>query len=329
MLNIHNGDSTATTAHQGAIPGAHFAFREALIGGPAPANLSEPEWRKLRAAHLSAAYGGSWEEAERDLERQHAALASFYLHDEVVLWFEHDLFCQLNLIYVLDWFASRDLGKTKLSLICIDNFPDKQNFHGLGELNATELASLFDTRHEVTTRELETASSAWAAYRSPQPTDLETFLQDDTSAMPFLAPALHSHLARFPSTTNGLGRIEQRGLALVNDGLKRFTELFPRFVQEEPVYGLGDFQLYLALRQLSCARTPLLRGGHGPKAEMDSTTIKQSAFEITDKGKAVLDGDSDFVHLNGIDMWLGGVHLTNKNFWRWDVEQEKILAAEI
>src|SRR3982750_4807204 len=238
MLNIHNGDSTATTAHQGAIPGAHFAFREAFIGGPTPANLSEPEWRKLRAAHLSSAYGGSWEQAERDLERQHAALASFYLHDEVVLWFEHDLFCQLNLIYVLDWFASRDRGKTKLSLICIDNFPGKENFHGLGELNATELASLFDTRHEVTMREFETASAAWAAYRSPQPTHLENFLQRDTSAMPFLAPALRSHLARFPSTSNGLGRIEQRGLALVNDGLKTFVELFPRFIEEEPVYGL-------------------------------------------------------------------------------------------
>jgi hypothetical protein len=33
----------------------------------------------------------------------------------------------------------------------------------------------------------------------------------------------------------------------------------------------------------------------------------------------VLKGKTDFVVLNGIDLWLGGVHLHDKNnLWRWD-----------
>lgn len=327
MLNIHNGDSTAGTARQATIPGAHLAFREALIAGPTPADLNDIEWRKLRAAHLSAAYGGSWEEAERDLERLQAAMASFHLHDEVVLWFEHDLFCQVNLIYLLNWFAVRDLGKTKLSLICIGEFPGMPNFHGLGELNETQLASLFDSRHEVSPAELKTACAAWAAYCSPEPTALTEFLKGDTFAMPFVKPALLSHLARYPSVQNGLGRIEQLGLALVNDGCKKFIDLYPRFGQQEPVYGLGDFQFYLALQQLSDARAPLLRNGSGRnfKGGLDADKIRNIAFEITDKGKAVLSGAADFVQLNGIDVWLGGVHLTNTNLWRWDERNQQIV----
>jgi hypothetical protein len=327
MLNIHNGDSTAATARQAPIPGAHLAFREALIAGPTPADLNDAEWRKLRAAHLSASYGGSWEEAERELERLQAGIASFYLHDEVVLWFEHDLFCQVNLIYLLNWFADYGLGKTRLSLICIGEFPGLPNFHGLGELNETQLASLFETRHEVSASEMKTAGAAWDAYCSSEPTALTEFLRGDSSAMPFLQPALLSHLARFPSVQNGLGRIEQRGLALINDGCKKFVDLFPRFGEQEPVYGLGDAQLYLSLQQMRDARAPLIKDpfGRNPKGGLNAEKIKNIAFEITERGKAVLIGAADFVELNGIDAWLGGVHLTNDNLWRWDETKQQVV----
>jgi hypothetical protein len=329
MLNIHNGDSTAGTALKAPIPGAHLAFREALVAGPTPANLSPLEWRKLRAAHLSSAYGGSWEEAQRDLERLEAALSSFYLHEEVVLWFEHDLFCLINLLYLLDWFAARGLGKTRLSLIFIGEFPGKPDFRGLGELNETELASIFDSRHEISEAEMQLATSAWKAYCSPEPTALEEFLNSDTAPIPFLKPALVSHLARFPSVRNGLGRVEQCGLALINEGVKKFTDLFLRFIREEGVYGFGDSQVYLALQQMSNVRAPLLRNGAGRngKGGLDPERVRNATYEITERGRAVLSGDADFVELNGIDAWLGGVHLTNDHFWRWDDETSRIVLA--
>lgn len=329
MLNIHNGDSTAVTARAAPIPGAHLAFREALVAGPTPANLESGEWRKLRAAHLSSAYGGSWEEAQRDLERLDAALASYHLHDEVVLWFEHDLFCQINLLYLLDWFAARDLGKTQLSLIFIGEFPGKPDFRGLGELNPAELASLFDLRHEISEAEIQLATGAWKAYCSPDPAALEEFLERDTSAMPFLKPALLSHLARFPSVRNGLGRVEHHSLAMVNEGFKKFTELFRRFMDEDRVYGFGDSQLYLALQQLSNVRSPMLRNGGSRlgKGGLDPEKVREAAYEITDRGKAVLNGEADFVELNGIDIWLGGVHLTNDHLWRWDDEKQQVVRA--
>ena len=327
MLHIHNGESSAHTLSQSVIGGEQFAFRDALIAGPTPGGLTSEDWRRIRAQHLSDAYGVDNQECKRDLLEQEETLASFPDHEEVVLWFEHDLFCQVNLIYLLDWFSQRDLGKAKLSLICIDTFSGIQNFRGLGQLNADQLASLFGSRHEVTPAEMELAAAAWDAYCSPDPTTIETLLRSDTAALPFLRAALGCHLARFPSVRNGLGRIENCGLELIHSGLKEFGRLFQKFGDDEPVYGLGDFQFWVALKRLSDAREPLLdlTNRSATNGKLDSDKVRQIAFEITEKGKAVLKGEADFVAMNGIDLWLGGVHLSEKDkLWRWDEHKQRL-----
>src|SRR3979411_2995113 len=161
MLHIYNGDSAAGTARNSAIPGEHLAWREALVCGPAPAGLSPDEFRRVRADHLAGSYGVRVEKCEAELRAQEAALFAFSDHEEVVLWFEHDLFCQVQLIYLLDWFAQHEPGRTRLSLVCVGEFPGIEYFRGLGQLNETELASLFPKREEVSPSQLELGAKAW------------------------------------------------------------------------------------------------------------------------------------------------------------------------
>lgn len=85
MLHIHNGDSTADKAKLSALPGEHFAFREALVEGPTPLVRDGVEWRSIRAQHLSEAYGVDLKQCERELEEQERKLGSFADHEEVVL----------------------------------------------------------------------------------------------------------------------------------------------------------------------------------------------------------------------------------------------------
>jgi hypothetical protein len=320
MLHIHNGDSSAKIAKESSIPGEHFAFRESLITGPAPADASVDEWRRVRAQHLSESYGIDLEECARSLLDQEIKLASAAEYDEVVLWFEHDLFCQINLLYLLNWFAQRELGNTKLSLICIGAFPGKPNFRGLGELNAEEMASLFPDRQEVTSAQLKFGEVAWQAYCSPDPTAIKEVVDSDTSLLPFLGSALLAHLRRFPSTQNGLGQIEDTALKLIRGGAKLFNDLFQQFAKAEPVYGLGDAQLWLALKRVSSGQRPLLKieNGRDGGIGLTSEIVRQAEFEITDEGDSVLRGEADDVESNGIDLWLGGVHLVPNNLWRWD-----------
>lgn len=327
MLHIHNGDAAAGVAKQSTIPGEHFAWREALIEGPTPADVSPAEWRKLRADHLSDSYEIDPIETENGLEAQEEKLTSYLDHDEVVLWFEHDLFCQINLLYLLDWFAQRELGTTRLSLIFIGQFPGLPNFRGLGELTPDQMASLFPGRHEVSTAEFNLAEAAWAAYRSPDPSAIETLLETDTSAMPFLKQALRLHLERFPFVRNGLGRIQNRGLEFIQDGSRKFVELFPRFGIAEPRYGLGDSQFWMALRKISEVRHPLLKVSNGGSSNgtLSPEKMHEATFEMTETGEAVLTGQADFVEINGLDTWLGGVHLSGTtNLWRWDDQRQKL-----
>lgn len=337
MLHIHNGDCSANTAKQSSVQGEHFAWREDLIEGPTPAGLEGAEWRKVRARHLSESYGLDLNHCKRRLLDQEKNLESYQAHEEVVLWFEHDLFCQVHLLYLLNWFSQRNLGRTRLSLICVNQFPGKQNFRGLGELDSEQLASLFTGRTEVSGAELQIATLGWQAYRSSDPTDLEKFLQTDTSSLPFLGTALLAHLMRFPSTKNGLGKIENRGLELIHEGEKSFIDVFSRFGAAEPVYGLGDAQFWLALQRLTLAKQPLLKLENGENASKEMLTeydrvglspdrARKTTFELTELGKSVLRGEADFVALNGIDLWLGGVHLQDQNYpWRWNEGSETIV----
>jgi hypothetical protein len=314
-LHIHNGDSTASTMRFAEFPGRHFPFREVLMEGPTPAGLNADAWRTRRAEFLTEEYEIEEDVAAGLLEGE-TVLASFPDHEEVVLWFEHDLFCQINLIYLLDWFARQELGSTRLSMVCIDGFPGKENFRGLGELSADELVSLYPSRKTVTPEQKREATRAWAAYRAPSPRVLEKLLSEDTSALPFLSGALSLHLARLPSLENGLNRIENRALRIISAGSSEFGQLFAEFWSSEAAYGLGDAQLWSSLKRLSTCSPALLtlntvNGSSKP-------AFSHSTAALTETGRTILSGSADFVATCGIDRWVGGAHLTSEKIWRWD-----------
>lgn len=325
MLHIHNGDSSANTLKESRLEGEHLPWREALIAGPTPGGLNLEEWIDLRASHLADSYGGEVAKYKKELRAQEDSLLRSTEQDEVILWFEHDLFCQTNLLYLLDWFGKHEPLSTSLSLVCIGEFPGIEDFRGLGQLTPEQMASLFIDRQKVS--DFSSARDAWRAYCSPDPQAIESLLGQDMSQLPFLRNAFSLHLERFPSTRNGLGRIENIAIDLINRGFTRFPELFAQFGKTEPVYGLGDSQFWNFLREMSVAREPLIQ----PHSEVywsgEPTTeqMRRSAFSLTPLGQDVLEGNVDAVELNGIDRWLGGVQLSEQNLWRWDEETKQLI----
>jgi len=325
MLHIHNGDSTAGTLREFGFPGEHKAFHEVLMEGPTPGGLSPDEFLDARARFLADTYELKIEKAEQDLREQEAWLTKSSEHDETILWFEHDLFCQVNLTYLLNWFSRQSKKNHKLSLICIGEFSGIADFRGLGQLSGEQLAALFETRHDVSEAELSLASEAWTAYCSATPRDILRLIESDTTAMPFLAGAMQLHLARLPSRANGLNRIEKKALELISNGFTAFKSLFPKFAGEDSAYGLGDSQFWSALRALANAKEPLINirqvdGGDAVK----SNKFLNASMELTEIGREILDGKLDAIEINGIDRWLGGVHLVAGQVWRWDEENETV-----
>jgi len=95
--------------------------------------------------------------------------------------------------------------------------------------------------------------------------------------------------------------------------------MFPKFIAAEKTYGLGDTQLWGTLVNLSKGNDPLVKITNArAEAAIEPGALKRAQFKITKAGQSVLDGKSDFIKLNGVDQWLGGVHLVGREkLWRW------------
>ena len=325
MLHVLNGDSTREVMERSDIPGAYTVWADVLHEGPVPATDDDEEFRSTRLAFLAsldafvepddgAAMYRGWD----------ARLAAFANHDEVVLWFEHDLFDQLILIRHLDWFARRDIGRTTLSLICIGEFAGVDGFSGLGQLSPDQLASLLGTRQRVTMRQTELSRAAWRAVTSSDPTALARLLARDTSALPFLHGALTRFLEEYPAVGSGLGRTERQIIGGLIRGVTRPLELFLDCQKQEERIFMGDATFWSRLETLAAGPRPLIRLPGKPTQQ----GFPKGEIELTDDGRRVAAGELDWVAVAGIDRWFGGVHLAgDRAGWRWDPDRGKLIGV--
>jgi hypothetical protein len=293
------------------LTGEILPWRDVLHEGPVPGGLSLEELADVRARFLAQRGWTTLEKARRDFAGRNATLAGYGDHEEVVLFFEHDLYDQLQLIQVLDWFSGRDLDGTRLSIVQTDEY--------LGTLGPEPLRTLFRERRETTAEQLDLGSAAWEAFCSPDPTAALGVIQAGTRALPFLAPALRRHLEQFPSTANGLSRSEEQAIEAIAGGRSTPGEAFAAHQErEEPVF-LSDAVFASYLKDLSGAREPLvLLEGDGAIGDPVREDLWNQQIVLTEKGRGVLSGNEDRVRLIGIDRWLGGVHLGGETTWRWD-----------
>lgn len=312
--HVTNGDSVAGSLSESGIEGTILAWRDVLHEGPVPENLTDEELRVVRAHFLADQGWGEYDEVLRDFEQRDHDLGECRDYDEVVLWFEHDLYDQLQLIQILDRLAQIGPASTGVSLICVDRFPGVERFTGLGQLSPKELASLFPARVFVTEATYETASAAWHAFRAADPTVIRTILDlYGDSQLPFLFSAILRLMEEYPGQFDGLSRTERTTLEELADGPRPFETLFERVNACETAPFLGDTTFRTVLDRIHHVSSPLI-------------DVSKDEITITETGRNVLAGKADMVALNGIDRWLGGVHLVGNTVdWRWDRKRRALV----
>ena len=320
MLHLTNGDVAATRIRQAAIEGEIVAWQDALHDGPVPEGLDDAALREERVRFIAAEGWAGLETVQAELDARDAALAE--ATGPVVLWFEHDLYDQLQLLQILDRLAGRADAGLVVEAIDTPTY--------LGMLGPDAFRHLFDLRDDVTPESFDLAREAWRAFRSPDPTALEELVDGNTMAMPHLEAALRRHLEEFPAPGDGLSRSERQTLEAVAGGARTVVEAYPaaHHAREEAVF-LGDVAFVTLLRRLSECPEPLVRRGDGGSFRLDLAEgdgrarlrddMMAAEIVVTPAGRDVLAGEADHVSLNGIDRWLGGVHLVGREVpWRWD-----------
>jgi len=319
FLHVANGTCTTRIIEAAGIPGARSIWADPLYEGPVPGGVSDEELLETRRRFHAGAEAAL--DPVNDMRRWRSVVAAHEAYDELVLWYEHDLFDQLNLVHLLSWLRGRLPAGTAVSLVCINAFPGHPRFKGLGELSPDELASLFDTRRPISEAEYALAERAWRAFREPTPEPLDALRNADTSALPFLAPAFDRFLQEYPAVGDGLSRSERRLLSLAADRPTALRTVFPRMHDGEEVYYVTDSSLAELAATLSRTAPPLLTivdDGDGGERSLSRTVA------VTEAGREVLAGGRDRVAC-GLDRWLGGVHLRNGgDMWRWDDARRRI-----
>ena len=159
LLHVANGTSVTMTLAPAGIPGATSIWADPLHDGPVPGGLDDDALTALRTRYHAPSAAAA--DPGNDMRRWRQVIVEHDAYDELVLWYEHDLFDQVNLLQLLPFVRAHVPASKPVSLICIDSFPGRTNFHGLGELQPRELASLFPTRRPVTTAQYELAERAW------------------------------------------------------------------------------------------------------------------------------------------------------------------------
>lgn len=298
MLHVTNGDHAAGQIREAGIAGEVLAWRDVLHEGPVPAKLPSGQLRQVRARFLAAQRWGDRETILRDLEMRDAAVAAA---ERITLWFEHDLFDQLQLLQVLNALADRP-GAVWLV----------QATDYLGLMPPAQVAALYPTRRLVSPDQWALARRAWGAFGASSAEPLGALVRQDLSALPWLAGALRRHLEDLPRVGNGLSRSEQQVLEVIAAGAGDSRAAFAGWQQREDPIWMGDAGFSLHLGRLGGGPAPLLAGG-------------PDALRLTTRGHEVRAGKADWVRLGGVDRWWGGVHLTGTDIpWRWDPASESV-----
>jgi hypothetical protein len=311
-LHVSNGDATD-------LPGTGLAsrvlyWRDVLHEGPVPA-VGPEELRRIRAdflAHAGADDRGEGHHmfAERDRTLEAAR------DGEYVLWFEADLYDQLQIIQILARLTELGVPAGRITLICIGEHAGIARFGGLGELSTDQLRNLpvTDACARLTPAALQLAVRAWDAFRAPTPDGLAAIAATRSGELRFLGEAFDRLSREYPATRDGLSLTERRVLAAVADGASDAGSAFVRAAARETRPYLGDSWCFAMMDRMLRARVPLLDA-----KPSDRPVERGTALRLTDPGARVLAGEADHVTLNGIDRWIGGVHLHGPNArWRWD-----------
>lgn len=308
LLHLLNGDATRVQFKRTDIPGETAVWREILCEGPTETNLESDSFWTRRSGFLQAFSKFSY---DRHFAKQRMLVLERNIegYDEIVLWFEYDLFCQINLLGALSWLRGKGLAEqTALSLVCLGRHPDYEGLVGLGEIDAAHYQALFENRAPLTSEDLEDAHDIWEIYCSNDHSVLSTWTdKEEHPQFPYLRPAMFCHQRRFPYVRSGINEIEQAILELLVEATLEKKQIVGSLLRKESCYGFGDIQYYKFMEGLA----PLLEEQDG-------------RIGLNEWGRSVVARDMDFSEVRTGYPTYGGVSARQ---YRWDEERKRLVLS--
>ena len=234
QVHILNGDSLK---HQfpKSLHGEQIIARECLVDGDVQGDTLD-EFFETRATFISENYGESKDEYYIKAKSEFLKIAEIEDSIEINLWFEDDLFCQVNW-----WFVLHLLQHFKKSNPIYLVRPKVDRRYGFAGHSEMELAERFHDRVRV--ERSNKISSLWSHYQSHDTMRLQKTAEELKNEFPFIHEAVIAHLERIPKNES-MGRPKESLKSIIEElNTRDFGPVFQEFNRRETIYGFGDLQV--------------------------------------------------------------------------------------
>ncbi|QGY47057.1 DUF1835 domain-containing protein [Maribellus comscasis] len=243
QYHILNGDSLMQQFPK-TIDGEIIVARECFVDGSVEGEQLD-ELFASRARFLYQNYGEPQQAYYKNVVSEFQKIQNIGNNSDINLWFEDDLFCQVNFWFVTNLLENTIGANNTVYLIR----PDSHNQYGFAGLNQSELVSIYKKR--VLLPRLNNIASLWKSYQNNNTEELIALARQLKTSFPFILPAVQAHIARIP-TKNSPGRPVLSLLEIMNDlDTKEFGPVFREFCKRENIYGFGDLQVKRLLDEIN------------------------------------------------------------------------------
>jgi hypothetical protein len=238
IYHILNGDSLAYSLPSTHLEGEIIVDREALVDGDLQGKDLSDFW-KSRAAYIGISSTEYYEKVVAEFDKILTAPEG----TEFNLWFEYDLFCQVNLWFVLSLITDLTIKKRVYTVQSTYLTREDKNFwNAFGPATPDQLIQSFNDRILLSDRDIQLGKQLWNAYKNANFTELKSLSKNQTHVFPYLREVIEAHIDRFPKGGEK-GRPEKVLEEIIHTHPSDFQTVFQEFWKRESIYGFGDVQL--------------------------------------------------------------------------------------
>ncbi len=294
ILHITNGSSLTNYLKELNFTGNFLTWHEMLCEGPTVEQIDTHEFVEARRSFLIEYYNIDIDEYQFHKELE--ILNNLEAYSKIILWFEYDLFCHINLVAVISLLQQKNVT-LPLFLVCSGRVKGEKDFKGLGELSENQLLDHYDNMVKLTESDIDLATSIWRIYCGKDHNLLKPYIIKNSS-FEYLNSCLKAHLKRFPNSKNGLGRLEKHILEITRDNqIKSKHHLLGYVLNYQGYYGFGDIQIRRMIDKLHIFFNE-----------------KENSLKLNRKGHEALLGQHNFSAEIDNDLQYGGVRRLEYQF---------------
>jgi len=303
-LHITNGDGLTDKMANLQLPGQVITWREMLCEGKTVQQIGTTRFIETRKLFLKDQYQITSEDYEEKFVNELNKLMNAKNHDEIILWFEFDLFCHINMIALIDFLFQENFDKP-IYLVCSKRLKGEEKLQGLSQLKDKELLNHYQHKILLTQNDLELAQLIWKLYCGDNPMRLKQEIKK-TSNFEYLSSCLRAHIERFPNVKSGLNSLEANILKLITrQTISSHNQLLGYALEYQGYYGYGDLQMLQVVDKLKSF------------FYLDSTK-----YRLTEEGKLALNKSQNFYQELKDDIYYGGA---KKYDFLYDSESHHLL----